>query len=122
MRIILADHHADPRWALKMLLEEHPEFDMVGEAMDSPGLLVLAQRNSADLILVDIELPGMHINDLIARLHALKPRPIIMVMSSKPDDNRPLLNAGADAFVCKTDRPDWLLDKLFQYAEQVRKE
>ena len=122
MRIILADHHADPRWALKMLLEEHPEFDMVGEAMDSQGLLLLAEQNCTDLILVDTELPGMRITDLIARLHALEPRPIIMVMSSKPDDSKPLINAGAEAFVCKTDRPDWLLGKLFQYAKQVRKE
>jgi DNA-binding NarL/FixJ family response regulator len=122
MRIILADHHADPRWALKMLLEEHPEFEIVGEALDTQGLLGLAESNCADLILIDMELPGMRITDLIARLHALEPRPIIMVMSSKSDDNRPLINAGADAFVCKTDRPDWLLDKLFQYAGQVRKE
>jgi DNA-binding NarL/FixJ family response regulator len=122
MRIILADHHADPRWALKMLLEEHPEFDLVGEAIHTQGLLLLAEQSSADLILVDIELPGMRINDLIARLHTLEPPPIIMVMSSKSDDSRPLITAGADAFVCKTDRPDWLLGKLGQYSKQGKNE
>jgi DNA-binding NarL/FixJ family response regulator len=120
MRIILADHHADPRWALKMLLKEHPEFDIVGEAMHTQGLLSLAEQNSADLVLVDIELPGICIDDLITRLHALEPHPIIMVMSSKSDDSRALLKAGADAFVSKTDQPDWLLEKLYKYAEQVQ--
>jgi DNA-binding NarL/FixJ family response regulator len=120
MRIILADHHADPRWALKMLLEEHPEFDIVGEAMHTQDLLSLVEQNSADLVLVDIELPGIHMDDLIARLHALEHRPIIIVMSSKSDDSRELLKAGADAFVCKTDQPDWLLEKLNKYAKQVQ--
>jgi DNA-binding NarL/FixJ family response regulator len=122
MRIILADHHADPRWALKVLLEEHPEFEVVGEAKDAQGLLLLEGKAGADLILVDTELPGMGINDLLDNLRLLEPRPIVMVMSSKSDDSKPLIEAGADAFVCKTDRPDWLLDKLFKYAKQIRKE
>jgi DNA-binding NarL/FixJ family response regulator len=120
MRIILADHHPDPRWALKMLLDEHSEFDVVGEAIHTQGLLLIAEQNSADLVMIDIELPGMCINDLITRLHAFEPRPIIMVMSSKSDDKRALLKAGADAFVCKSDPPDWLLEKLNKYAKQVQ--
>ena len=46
MRIILADHHAQPCWALKMLLDEQPEFEIIGEAVDGEGLLVLAENTS----------------------------------------------------------------------------
>ena len=118
MRIILADHHVQPRWALKMSLEEQPDFDLIGEAMDAPGLLLLAEKHTADLVLVDRELPGISIWDLIASLHALEPRPIVMVMSSEIEYSRVLLKAGADAFVSKGE-PDWLLEKLHRYAEQV---
>ena len=120
MRIILADHHVQPRWALKMSLEEQPDFDLIGEAIDAQDLLMLAKNNGADLVLVDRELPGISIGDLIASLHALDPRVIVMVMSSEIEYGRMILKAGADAFVSKGE-PDWLLEKLHRYAEQVNR-
>ena len=120
MRIILADHHAEPRWALKTLLEEQPEFDLVAEAVNAEGLLMLAEKHTPDLVLLDSKLPGISIVDLIARLHVLAPRPIVVVMSCNFETSRVLLKAGADAFVSKGDEPDWLLEKLRQYAVQVK--
>lgn len=120
MRIILADQHAQPLWALKTMLEEQTEFDLIGEAEDAQDLLKLAEEQPADLILVDNELLGGYIEEVIARLHALAPTPIIIVMSSEFDCSRMALKAGADAFVSKGDQPDWLLDKLRKYAKQVR--
>ena len=121
MRVILADHHRPPLWALKTMLEEEPEFDPVGEALDAESLLLLAQKHTADLILVDRELPGGHIEDLIASLHALEPRPVVVVMSSGFEYSRMVLKAGADAFVSKSDEPEWLLGTLRQYAERTKK-
>jgi two-component system nitrate/nitrite response regulator NarL len=118
MRIILADHHAQPCWALKTSLEEQPDFDLIGEALDAQGLLILAKQHPADLVLVDGELPGISIWDLIARLHRLEPRPIVIVMSSEIEQSRVMLKAGADAFVSKGE-PDWLLEQLHRYADQV---
>ena len=120
MRIILADHHAKPRWALRILLDEQPEFDLIGEAVDAQGLLLLAEECTADLVLVDDKLPGISINDLIARLQALVPRPVVIVMSSESERGRALLKAGADAFVSKGDEPDWLLEKLNRYAQLIK--
>ena len=120
MRIILADHHAQPLWALQELLKEQPEFDLIGEAVDAQALLELAEKHSADLVLLDGELPGINIEDLITRLHALKPKPIVIAMSTKFENSRGLLKAGADVFVSKGDEPDWLLEKLHKYAKQVK--
>jgi DNA-binding NarL/FixJ family response regulator len=122
MRIILADHHTEPHWALKILLEEQPEFDLAGEAVDGRGLLILAKKHSADLVLLDSELPGIFIEDLIAGLHALEPRPIVIVMNSKFENSSVLLRAGADALVSKEDQPDWLLKILYKYAKQFKME
>jgi DNA-binding NarL/FixJ family response regulator len=120
MRIILADHHAHSGRAVKMLLEEEPKFDLIGQTVDAQGLLKLAETQPADLVLIDRELPGMHIEDLIARLHAIEPRPIVVVMSSEIENSRMLLQAGADAFVSKGDEPDWLLSTLDKYAKQIK--
>jgi DNA-binding NarL/FixJ family response regulator len=120
MRIILADSHAQPCLALKMMLEERPEFDLVGVALDAQGLLKLIAKHFADLVLVDKDLPGLFIADLITRLHALKCRPIVIVMSSEAESSRMLLKSGADAFVSKGE-PDWLMENLLTYSERVMK-
>jgi two-component system, NarL family, nitrate/nitrite response regulator NarL len=120
MRIILADHHAQARWALKTMLEEQPELNLVGEAVNAQDLLMVANEHSADLFLVDKELPGCPTEDLIASLHTLLPRPIVIVMSSKIECSRVSLKAGADAFVSKEDQPDWLLEILYTYVKRMK--
>jgi DNA-binding NarL/FixJ family response regulator len=122
MRIILADHHAEPRWALQTLLEEQPEFELVAEAVDAQGLLILAEKHAPDLVLLDSKLPGIFIEDLIAKLHALESRPIVIVMSCESESSRALLRAGADAFVSKGDEPYWLIKMLHKYVKQLNKE
>ena len=120
MRIILADHHEESRMALEALLEEQPEFDLIGVALDAQGLLQLAEKLTPNLFLLDGELPDIPIDELIARLHALEPRPIVIVMSGEVESSRKMLKAGADVFVSKVDEPDWLLDKLQKYAKQFK--
>jgi DNA-binding NarL/FixJ family response regulator len=119
MRIILADHHAQPRWALRTMIEEQPEFDLAGEVVDAQSLLALAGEHIADLLLIDRDLPGLDIKDLIGRLRTLDPRPIIAIMSSEFEHSRSMLRAGADAFVSKSDQPDWLLEMLHHYAIRI---
>ena len=121
MRIILADHHATVLWALKTLLQETPEIEVIGETDNSQALLIQAENNSPDLILVDMELPGEPIADLITNLHSLTPKPIVVVMSIKPENGRFMLKAGADAFVSKSDQPDWLLSTLIMYQKRLEK-
>jgi len=104
------------------MLEEQPEFDLVGEAVDAQGLLIMAEEHTPDLVLIDRELPGIPIEDMIDRLHALKPKPIVVVMGSEFQSSRAILKAGADAFVSKGDEPYWLLEKLHKYAIQVKEE
>ncbi|MFC2055752.1 response regulator [Chloroflexota bacterium] len=120
MRIILADHHAQSLWALKTALEEQPEFDLVGMVEDAQSLFMLVEKYTVDLFLVDRELPGTSIEDLIANLHTLNPRPFVIVMSSTVEYSRMMLKAGADAFVSKGDQPGWLLETLLNFEKRIR--
>jgi DNA-binding NarL/FixJ family response regulator len=121
MRIILADHHSQALWALKTTFQEKSEFDVIGEVTDGESLLALASMDTPDLVLMDSDLPGKPIEDLISDLHLCKPRPIVVVMSSKPENGRMLLKAGADAFVSKSDHPDWLLETLSKFEQRTKK-
>lgn len=118
MRFILADHHSPALWALKITLAGEPELELVGEALDGQSLLALAETCAAELVLMDRGLPGGSIEILIADLHNLNPRPIVIVMSSRAEDSRKMLKSGADAFVSKGDPSDWLLETLRQYAQR----
>ncbi len=121
MRIILADPHPQVLLALKTMLQEKKTFELAGEASDAESLLAQVESAYPDLVLVDWELPGRSIEELIARLHVCIPRPIVMVMSSQPEYGRRLLQAGADVFVSKADDPDWLVETLEQFDKRFRK-
>jgi DNA-binding NarL/FixJ family response regulator len=121
MRILLADHHPQALWALKLSLETMLEMDVIGEATDAETLCALVAGSPPDLALVDWELPGKPIEDLIKELHESQPRPIVVVMGSQPEYGRMVLRAGADAFVSKSDQPDWLLQILHKYARRTQK-
>lgn len=122
MRILLADHHPHALWALRTSLGEKPEFKIIGEATDADTLIAKVNSQSPDLVLVDWEFPGRPIEDLIATLHSLEVRPVIVVMSTKPEHGRMFLQIGADAFISKGDQFDWLLEVLQKYEKQSRKD
>ena len=122
MRMILADHHKHSLWALKTVLEEQPEFELIGVVEDAQHLFELAKESNADLFLVDRKLPGISIEDLIAALHAITPKPLVIVMSSGYEYSSMVLKAGADAFVSKGDQPDWLLETLHKFETRIRNE
>lgn len=120
MRIILADHNRKALWALRMLLDEEPGMEVVGEATDAETLRIVAAKSSADLILMDRRLPGSDIEELVFSLHAFEPRPSVVVMGSDYEDGKLMLRVGADAFVSKGEQPDWLLETLRQYAKRTK--
>ena len=122
LRILLADHHTHVLRALKTMLLESPEIVAVGEAVDVNGLLSLSEKLLPDLILIDRELPGGPIEDLITALHQLDPKPYVIIMSSEIEHSRMLLKAGADAFVSKGDQPEWLLDTLLKFDRGIKNE
>ena len=73
LRVLLADDRASVRAALRLLLEQEPHVTIMGEAADATGLLLLASKPDAQLLLLDWELPGLpprHVSDVFARLFA----------------------------------------------------
>ncbi len=58
-RIILADDHVIFRQGMKRLIDEVPELSVVGEASDGLKLLSLLEDVAADMVLLDIAMPGM---------------------------------------------------------------
>lgn len=117
MRILLADHHPKTLLALKTVLQEKEAFEVCGEVTNATELLALASSNPPDLVLIDWELPGLAIKELICELYSYDPRPVVVVFGSQPEQVRTMLKAGADAAFSKVDQPDLLLETLQKFAQ-----
>ncbi len=117
MRIIVADHHPETLSALRTMLESERDIDLLGDATNAQDLLAIANEDVPGVILVDRKLPGYAAGDLIVQLHALTPRPIVIVMDSLPEASRMALREGADVFVSKGDGPEWLLESLRRFVK-----
>lgn len=80
----------------------------VFEVASAERLLDEVKKARADVLIVDWQLHGLDLGELRRALPALK----ISVLSSRPEERRPALAAGADTFLFKGDAPETLLAHL----------
>ena len=101
MRILFADGRPQVRRALRLFLEQQPEFEIVGEVEAGAALPGAVEEQAPDVILLDWELPGLDPQQLS---QALGPSPITWIaLSSRPESEAAALAAGADAFISKSE-------------------
>jgi len=112
MRVVLADGHQNVRTALRLLIEEEPEWHIAAEAPTASLLLTLLAQNSPDLLLLDASLPGRRMEDLLPELRHKYPQLMIIILSGRPENHRPAMHSGANAFVSKGSPPEDLLNTL----------
>jgi DNA-binding NarL/FixJ family response regulator len=112
MRILIADDERKNRSALRLLLEQEKFLSIVGEVEDPSSLLMLVQKASPNVILLDWELSAGKSATVLSALKAKKPRICVIALSCRPEARQAALDAGVDAFVSKGDPPDHLLATL----------
>jgi DNA-binding NarL/FixJ family response regulator len=111
-RILLADDRREVRSALRLLIGQQPGLCVVAEVADATALAGCLASVQPDLVLIDWELPGLPTGDRLAPLRCIPPSLKIVVMSGRLEARRAALEAGADAFICKCDPPEHVLDAL----------
>lgn len=125
MRIMIADSHPEVRAALRLLLEEDsPTWIVVSEASNAIELINRARSANPRIVLVDWDLPGMRVapmsasfqraDKIIVALKAIAPKAKVIVLSTSPEVKDSVLHAGADAFMCKSEPPQQLLEMIRQ--------
>jgi DNA-binding NarL/FixJ family response regulator len=103
IRLLLVDDQPQVRRGLVMRLALEPDVEIVGEAGDAESALELADRLHPDVVIMDVELPGMDGIDATRSLRTTLPQTAI-VMLSLHDDTDTVARAkaaGATAFVAK---------------------
>ncbi|MEH2921428.1 nitrate/nitrite response regulator protein NarP [Samsonia erythrinae] len=124
-RVLIVDDHPLMRRGIRQLLATDATFDVIGEASNGMEALSLANRDSPDIILLDLNMKGLSGLDT---LHALRrdgisARVIVLTVSDAPCDIYTLMDAGADGYLLKDSAPELLLDAIRSdsaFSEQVR--
>jgi CheY-like chemotaxis protein len=123
MRTLLADDNGKIRAALRLLLHELGEQDVV-EAAETAGALAALDAGGVELVLLDWELvDGPFGSDdgsrFVEELRRKAPGCRVIAMSGRPEARQDSLRAGCDAFVSRNDPPDLLLALLQQERERL---
>jgi two-component system response regulator NreC len=103
LRILLVDDHATVRQGLKLMLEREPDLEVVGEASDGAEALERVRDVTADVIVMDLSMPGT--SGLVATrsLKSARPDVAIVTLTRHADKTylRELLRAGTLGYVLK---------------------
>ncbi len=112
MRVLLADERQKVRSAVRLLLEQQPDIEVLGEAVDATGLRDWVSAAAPDVVLLDWELPGGEVGELVSDIRQRCPSIKVVALSGLPEAKKEALRAGADAFVSKGDPPERLLEAI----------
>ncbi len=114
IRLLLADDHAVVRSGLRLLLEAQPDMAIIGEAKDGEGAIRRTAELQPDVVLMDIEMPGMNGIEATRRIKAQSPRTAVLALTMYEDDQYffEMLRAGASGYVPKRAAPDELASAI----------
>jgi two-component system, NarL family, invasion response regulator UvrY len=116
MKILLVDDHAIVRDGLKRLLGALPGAE-VSEAADGRQALSVVRSGAIDLIVLDLNLPGLGGLELLRRLAAASDaRIVVLSMHAEPLYAARALDAGAAGYVSKNAAPDELISAVQRVA------
>jgi two-component system response regulator NreC len=103
VRILLADDHTVMRAGLRLLLERHENFEVIGEAADGREAVEIAAEQKPAVVVMDVAMP--HLNGVEAARQILTRNPdiAIVMLSMHSDESYVLrsLKAGARAYLLK---------------------
>jgi DNA-binding NarL/FixJ family response regulator len=113
IRVVLADDHALMRSAFRVLVDSEPDMEVVGEAGDGAEAVRLVREERADLVLMDIRMPGtdgLSATRAISEDDGLRHVRVVILTTFEVDDYViEALRAGASGFLGKGAEPDELL-------------
>ncbi|WNM34611.1 response regulator transcription factor [Streptomyces sp. Li-HN-5-11] len=116
IRVLLADDQALLRSAFRVLVDSEPGMEVVGEASDGAEAVRLAREQRADVVLMDIRMPGtdgLAATRMISADPALEHVRVVILTTFEVDDYVvQSLRAGASGFLGKGSEPEELLSAI----------
>ncbi|MFD1561905.1 response regulator [Paraburkholderia silviterrae] len=121
-RIVLAEDHAIIRDGMKLLLSTRRDWRVVGETADGNSVCQIVRDTEADLLLLDLDLPGCRGIELAQQIRAQSPETKILVVTANQSASsaRSAVAAGVDGYMLKHEDGDELLHAISVVFSGVR--
>ena len=114
IRVLVADDQPLVRGGFRMILDERPDLELIGEAADGEEAIRLASELEPDVILMDVRMPNLDGVEATRRLVANGTRARILVLTTFDLDEYvyAAVQAGASGFLLKDVQPTELVDAI----------
>ena len=118
IRLLVVDDRPSVRRGLRIWLALEPNMEVVGEASDGSEAISLARTLHPDVVLIDVEMPGMDGISATAALRSLAPQSAVVILTLYDDaaTRTRAREAGAAAFVAKHRMEETLLAEIRRVA------
>ena len=119
VRVILIDDHSVVREGYRRLLERTPDIEVIAEAASGEDAYRLFCEQRPDVVVMDINLPGMSGIEATRRILAREPEARVLVFSMHEDAlfGSRALQAGARGYVTKASAPEVLVEAVRTVAQ-----
>ncbi len=103
VRVILADDHGIVREGIRHLLEGQPDMEVVGEATDGREVVVLAEKMSPDVVVMDIAMPNLNGIEAAVQILRRRPKVGVIILSMHEDEEYVVraVSAGVKGYLLK---------------------
>ena len=111
IRVLLADDHPALRLGLRVLLDQAPDVEVIGEAEDGEEALALIESLVPDVAVLDCQLPGIEGTQVALEIRQ-RGLPVQVLALSAYDDERymrGMLEAGAVGYLLKDEAPETIV-------------
>lgn len=114
--IAIVEDDEDIRESLKILIQTTEDFTCAGTFADAETGLEFLTANPADIVLMDIHLPGMDGIECVRQLKSVHPEMQFIMCTIFQDDNSVFnaLKAGATGYLLKNDDPGKIIDAIHE--------
>ncbi len=115
IQVLIVDDHTVLRSGLRLLIDNEPDMEVVGEAGDGASAYKYIESIRPDVVLVDITLPDCNGTEIIRHFKQEKQSNchfLVLTMHDEKSWLRPALDAGAAGFVVKSVADDELINAI----------
>ena len=107
IKVVIADDHRLMLDALKRVLDEAPDFEVLADTDSGAHVLPLVARHTPDLVLMDVRMPGMDGLSALDQIRKRHPDVKVVLISASTDQEeiQAALRRGADGYLVKSINP-----------------
>ncbi len=116
VKILIFEDDEEMRDGLAWLIKNHTQFELLGTYPDANNVQNIIQQYAADIVLMDIQMPGISGIDALKIVKALKPNTHVIILTTFEDEDN-IFNAisyGASGYLLKTNVTTEIVKAIYE--------